>query len=622
MAGRENINPQADGVGKLGGAAARWLEGWLQRLALRQGGAEPGAGVAGNVQVYAKADGHVYERDAAGVERRLTTNVDGATTNNLPKFSATGDLVDSGTNVASFDPAGTGANAVAAHNLAFNHSTIESNALTGANHAGITGNPHGSTSDDVPNDSAVIGASVTDALNTLASGSGAGSWQGNIRAKCEALTGIVATDFCTSTNANALQLAINALDEGDVLEVQTNAIYDPIVMPTNKEITIMAGAGFMPKITGQNGVTLVNGTRDVILAGLTIVNCTTGANNGKGSAVCFAHQAIVTDVTFYDCQIKLCVGSGVMLSFHQSISGDNYATPNTLAEMSERVAFVGCTFSRAGTDKTEGGNLCTRGINQLMVEDCQVDAQSLTRGISLQNCINAWIRGNLVINCNDGNGGEAIKLDSLGTPVGYRISGAVIGNRIQTAIEGIDIDDTTAMTAIYDNIVSDCIDEGISLDGGSAPANGYAQIVGNVCYRCKYGIRLESGSVGELTRNVCFNNTTNNYLIENGYVLDASNTTSAADAPQAGDETGPTSAVDGNFVAFNGVTGRLQKDSGKSAADFYMAASYTGNDIPGVGSNALTSGYSRVWNRVSDGKSFLVANAGGTYRLVELTDYA
>ena len=35
-----------------------------------------------------------------------------------------------------------------------------------------------------------------------------------------------------------------------------------------------------------------------------------------------------------------------------------------------------------------------------------------------------------------------------------------------------------------------------------------------------------------------------------------------------GDMTGPASAVDGNFAAFDGITGATLKDSGKSASDF------------------------------------------------------
>lgn len=480
------------------------------------------------------------------------------------------------------------------------------------------------TSDSLPNESDVEGTTITDALNTLLVG-GAQSWQQNIRSKVESLVGITATATLTTSGAGDLQTAINALVEGDVLEIQTNATYSPITMPTDKKITILAGVGFLPKITGQYGITLVDGCRDILVAGIILQTCTTGSVNDKGAAITFAHQAKVQDITFYDCTIKLVAsGSGVMLSYHQSISGDLYYNAPTLAEMSERVAFVSCCFNRAGPDGAEGANLAVRGVKQFMAEDCTIDGDNDGRGIQLQDCIDVWIAHNVVINCRDvGTGnGEAIKLDSIGTPVGYRISGAVIGNRIRNAIEGIDIDDVTSMTAVYGNIVSDCLAEGISLDGGSAPAVGYAGIVGNVCFRCANGIRLESGSVAELSGNVCFGNTSNNYLIENGYSLDATNTTSPSDSPQAGDEFGPASAVDANLVAFDGTTGRRMKDSGKALADLAIAATYTGNDVPGAGSNTLTAGNSRIWNRVSDGKSFLLTNAAGTYRLVELTDYA
>lgn len=457
-------------------------------------------------------------------------------------------------------------------------------------HLSATGNPHGAKASDIPNDSSVDGVTIADALNRLAA---AGSWQQKIRADVESLCGVVATDFLTTSGSNDLQLAINTLDDGDVLEIQTSDTYGPIVLPTNKKLTIMAGAGYMPKITGQYGITLVNGCRDILIAGLILQNCTTADVNAKGAAICLAHQAIVTDITFYDCAIKLvATGSAVMLSYHQSIGGDNYATASTLAQMSERVAFIGCAFARGGTDGNEGANLAVRGIKQFMVENCQIDANNTTRGIQVQNCIDAWIANNTIINCREvaiGNG-EAIKFDSIGTPSGYRISGAVIGNKIRNAVEGIDIDDVTSMTAIYDNIISDCRDEGISLDGGSSPSNGFANIVGNVCFRCDNGIRLESGSTAELTRNVCFNNTSNNYFIENGYSVDATNSQSSSDAPQAGDEFGPMSATSDNFVAFSGTTGRVTKDSGYNAASFLLpnitellVVSIDGNDTTGNG---------------------------------------
>lgn len=393
------------------------------------------------------------------------------------------------------------------------------------------------------------------------------SWIGAIREKVNEISSLTPTSVLTTSGAGDLQTAINGLVDGDVLEIQTNATYTPITIPTNKKLTIMVGDGYMPKITGANGITLVNGVRDLLVAGLILQSCTTPDKNGRGAAICLAHQAKVTDVTFYDLSIKNCSDSGVMLSYHQSIGGDLYYTPPTLSEMSQRVAFVGCAFSRAGTDKTEGGSLVVRGMQQLMVEDCQFDGQNLTRGMNIQNAIDCYIHKNLVINTNDGSSGEGIKFDVIASTTGYQVSGAIISNRVHNAIEGIDIDDNTAMTAIYDNVVSSCVDEGISLDGTGSGGIGNAVINGNVCFDCNNGIRFELGSVGELTRNCCFQNTTNNYLMENGYVPDATNTSVRTDAPQVSDVIGPKGATADRISVFNGTSGKLLKDGGNTVAD-------------------------------------------------------
>ena len=50
-----------------------------------------------------------------------------------------------------------------------------------------------------------------------------------------------------------------------------------------------------------------------------------------------------------------------------------------------------------------------------------------------------------------------------------------------------------------------------------------------------------------------------------------------------------------------------------------MAASYTGTDAPGTGSNILTAGQSRVWNNATTGKSYFLTNYSTSYRAVELT---
>jgi hypothetical protein len=117
MADKINLNPRADGLQNFGSSAKRWLSGWFFKLGLKQGGAVPTAGIAGNVQLYAKPDGSVFAMDAAGTERELTNQslagkadkVSGATAGNLAGLDAGGNLMDSGSSPASFDPAGSAA---------------------------------------------------------------------------------------------------------------------------------------------------------------------------------------------------------------------------------------------------------------------------------------------------------------------------------------------------------------------------------------------------------------------------------------------------------------------------------------------------------------------------------
>lgn len=71
----DNFNPRADDSGQtIGRALYRWFMGFYHLLVLRQGGAEPTAGMAGNVQLYAKADGRLYTMDKDGVEREITND--------------------------------------------------------------------------------------------------------------------------------------------------------------------------------------------------------------------------------------------------------------------------------------------------------------------------------------------------------------------------------------------------------------------------------------------------------------------------------------------------------------------------------------------------------------------
>ncbi len=374
------------------------------------------------------------------------------------------------------------------------------------------------------NDSDVTGTNVDNALESLLEllNTLQGDSIKETAYKIDFLTGDV---VLTDTSPGSLQTAITALTDGQILEIKTNAAYTPIQIPSGKSFTIKNSFGYAPSISGQNAIKLLNGAADVTIAGLILSGNTTGDSNGKGACIAFDHLAKVNNILFYNISMReVGSASAIVLSYHQSISGDNYSTAPTLSEMSEDISFINCHFSRACKDGTEGGCITVRGINRFYVADCDIDNQNLSgRGVQVQDCINVLIEDNDILNIG-GSNAEAIKFDEIGTMSGYRITGIARRNRISGCIEGIDVDDK-ADILVMDNICLNCIDEGISVDDSAL-----AILIHNTCYNNKYGIRLESGAITNLKNNICFNNTTANYQIENGYTLDNSNSTSRADA--------------------------------------------------------------------------------------------
>jgi hypothetical protein len=344
--------------------------------------------------------------------------------------------------------------------------------------------------------------------------------------KIEGLRTAVPDIVLTTTGVNDLNIAISGLTDGQVLEIQTSAVYDPITIPSGVAFSVKVAEGYAPSISGQECIRIEDGATDVILSSLIVEGCTTSYQNGKGSAITFSsNHAKADNLIFHNITIRNAQGSAILLAYYNS--GD-YATAPTLSQMSTNISFVGCHLHKATTDKIEGGAVCLRGTNNALIYDCYVDSANLGRGMHLQNSINMRVENCYINNCDDGNGGEGIKLDQLGTISGYRNSAIIINNTVKRCIEGIDLDDVTSVNIVQNNIVSECSGECISVDGGSFPSTGIATLVGNTCYNSNTGIRVESGAVSVLKKNVCYNNTTD-YLIQNGYSLDDSNTTSLDD---------------------------------------------------------------------------------------------
>jgi hypothetical protein len=352
----------------------------------------------------------------------------------------------------------------------------------------------------------------------------------NIIAKIQNKLQLPYTVLHTNTNPDSLNTVIQTLVDGDVLEVNSSAVYNSISIPANKELIIRPSLGKCIELTGTECIKLMNGARDTIIAGVSIQNCTTPNANYMGAGITFGEiHTKVSNISFYNVSIDtVLAGSGVMLSYHWSEDGDDYATPNIIAECSSEVRFINCCFYKANKDNTEGAALSLRGIIGAFIVDCHFRDDALSmRQIQLQNCISSYIAKNNIRNTAvAGTNSEGIKLDDLGG-CSYRSTGYVLHNVIKNAVEGIDIDDNVD-ALVFDNICYECTEEGISIDDSATAVIGR-----NLVYNCRFdansaGIRVEAGAVVSMNQNNCVNNIIN-YRIQNGYVLPAGNGSSVDD---------------------------------------------------------------------------------------------
>jgi len=324
----------------------------------------------------------------------------------------------------------------------------------------------------------------------------------------------------TTTGAGDLATAVAALNDGELLRVDTNATYTPIVIPAGKSIGIVAGEGWAPKITGQHGIGLNNGAADVLIAGLILDACTSGAPNQQGAGITFAqHQTIVNRIAFVNMSITNTSGtaSGAMFSYHWTVGGDNYANANTPAEFSDKIAFVGCHTYKAGVGGIEQAAITARGVSNLYVGGSYFDGGGTDcRGVSLQNCTDFVIESCESWNHLTGGNCEAFKIDEIGTAIGYSNTGVIRYCVAHDAVEGFDIDDN-CNCEVHDCLAFNITDEAFGLDDSSR-----CTFTGCIAYNSGTGFRLEAASVAQLSNNNAIACSTP-YRLDNGYVADASN---------------------------------------------------------------------------------------------------
>ena len=298
-----------------------------------------------------------------------------------------------------------------------------------------------------------------------------------------------------------------------ILQVNTNAVYSPIQIPSSKPMTIVAGSGFNPVITGINGITLLNGAQDVTISGLTLDGCTTGDTNALGAAICLDHLAVVSRIIFANMKIRnVLAGSGVMLSYHQSIGGDNYAWANVYpGEFSNRIAFVSCDFFDACKDGNEGANLAIRGIDLSYFSKCTINGNTTpsARGVQLQNCLRFLVEDCEAFGFNTIANNEAFKADLLNlapnpAPL-YRISGTFRNCIAHDAFRGFNIDDQTNVYVVK-CLAYNCTDFGYRSKGGATFGVGSYEC--NIGHDNGNGMLMLNGSKYFLRSNQMYNNPT------------------------------------------------------------------------------------------------------------------
>lgn len=337
------------------------------------------------------------------------------------------------------------------------------------------------------------------------------------------------TTTLTATGATALQTAIDAASDDDVIEVASNATYDPITLPADTGLVIRAALGYTPEISGQQGVTISDGTRDTLIAGFQFPGCSTAGGNDRGAAVTQEHQGLFDKVVFFRCAFpEVTNGSAITLSYHQSLDGDNYATsPVYPTEFSTKFGLIECEFFHACKDAIEGAAVAARGIEWLYVRGCHINGNAVnSRGVSAQVCKNLWVERNRLHNFGSGNS-EAIKLDRIGSTTELT-TGVILNNVCYDCVEGVDVDDYAA-AVVRGNLCYNCADEGYSVDGDGSSA----LLIGNIAHNCTDGFRAETFANVDLRNNCSFANTSNDYRMDNGYSQDASNLTDPIDFGQA-----------------------------------------------------------------------------------------
>lgn len=335
--------------------------------------------------------------------------------------------------------------------------------------------------------------------------------------------GATATVVVNTVGAGDLAAAVAAAVAGDVIEVQTNATYSPVVIPAGVRFVLRAGAGFTPKITGDRCIRLSDGAANVTVIGFGIENATTPNANFEGSGICMLGEGSkVSDIIFSNMSFLNCAGSAILIAGKQAAYASNY----TLADLSDGFAVVDSSFMNACSDITKGASVFVRGCRNVLFRHCYVDnGAGRSRGFMLQACIESVIE-------------DCVALSSLGLPLadeGYKLdiltpatapfkNDVVVRRcRAQGFVQGFDADDQT-VAQFEDCFSVRCTDGFVSLK-----ATNKVTFLRDVAVTCTNGFRVVNASIESCLKNLAAN-CTNGYVFPVGYLLDDTNQSGARDS--------------------------------------------------------------------------------------------
>ena len=311
-----------------------------------------------------------------------------------------------------------------------------------------------------------------------------------------------------NSSGNDLQDAINNASANDVIRIDSDNVFNPVVIPAFKPLTIYSGNQYNPVIDANNSkeycILFNDQSQNVYIQGLELKNQsgsnTPGATDNAG-AICVASPARVRNIILKDLYIHHCTEAGIQFQRMASVTN----SPLSHEDMIRGIYIINCKTENCSiNDTTENGGITLYDCRDFMIVGCE--SFNNLRGINAVNSINGFIVGNRTHNNTD----AGIKLDSV-PPNSFPLTVATIIDNVSysNGNEGIRLDDSSSAYVINNTVVNNTR-EGIYIEDLSRES----YIINNISINNQYGLRIDDN----LTRvialyNNCYNNSVSNYNI-------------------------------------------------------------------------------------------------------------